>query len=518
MSLSSENETEISTRTYWRVYCLVFIFDGLLVALCGSIYVELQHQLSTTTVTVSLMYSALSMGYIVSNIACGFLADRITEVHRLLSFWMALTSLVVIALPLTTSVPLAFVWLTLIGVGWAVIETLFTLLVFRLYPTTSGARFCWGSILIMASSFVTSFLMQFSIQFTGSYLYPCVFFGIVGLTHAVLVLFLKTPVHDPLRALKRQMSVSRVDTRSTISTVSSPSAVRSPISPMSPMSVMTPPPEGASDTENDTDFEDAADPETLTPETTEADLNALARRASQRLADSRIYTKLQNATLTLLIISMGFHGATERGLLSFITTYSVDYLYVDDKFGRFLMMAYFGGVVVYRAGKQVLFPDASLMWQCVGCFALRFVLGVAFMVFGHELQVLFVLYGAMGLMSGLAVPGLCGWGELVKPTTGLSACLWWVSYGVGDVVMTMSMGALMQVHGARVMPFVVAVPMLMGAVCAAVAAVLYVRMQREEQRVFEHVGVPTKDGEEVNGEGERAGAVDGCVAITVPME
>merc|ERR1712087_489911 len=99
----------------------------------------------------------------------------------------------------------------------------------------------------------------------------------------------------------------------------------------------------------------------------------------------------------------------------------------------------------------------------------------------------------MGAMSGLAVPGLCGWGELVKPTTGLVASLWWVSYGAGDTLMTLSMGSMMQLHGARVMPYVVALPMLLGAVCAAVAAALYKRMQGEAQRVFEHVALPNKD-------------------------
>ena len=57
---------------------------------------------------------------------------------------------------------------------------------------------------------------------------------------------------------------------------------------------------------------------------------------------------------------------------------------------------------------------------------------------GHEQPFLFALYRALGAMSRLAVPELCGWDEL--------ASLWWVCYSAGDSLVTLSMAPLCAVR------------------------------------------------------------------------
>ena len=60
------------------------------------------------------------------------------------------------------------------------------------------------------------------------------------------------------------------------------------------------------------------------------------------------------------------------------------------------------------------------------------------------------------------------------------ACLWWVSYGLGDTIITFIMGAAIQYYGARVMPIVIAVPMVIGFLLSLLSWRFYIKVKEKE--------------------------------------
>ena len=210
------------------------------------------------------------------------------------------------------------------------------------------------------------------------------------------------------------------------------------------------------------------------------DLDELAKKTSLHLENSGNYSKIQNITLILLILCMGMQGAFERGLLSYITTYCYEYLEINDKYGRYFQICFYAGSVGGRVVRQIFCANSSPVYQVFVGWLLRLVLCVLFIFYGNGIAVLYVLYILMGILSGGAIPGLCSWGELIKPTTGFIACMWWVSYGTGDAIMSFTMGGLIQKYGSFLMPIIILFPLLFGVILNIIAVLMFTISKKKE--------------------------------------
>jgi len=447
-ALSRENQVKPrNTRLYFLVYCLAFFFDGFLLSFGGSIYVDLQRDLEVSPSMISWIYASMSIGFIVSNIACGYIADRVTNLHQIQSLLIFITSLCVISIPYNRHVASTFATMTMIGVGWAANETHCLLLVIRLYPTHSTTMLFLMAIVMNVFGGLVPLSIQLSISYTGSYAYPFLVFGCVGIAHSVSVLLLDTPQHDELRALKRQ--VSKTDTSASVGKI-----------------------------------------------------EEVARASADVLQGTPKHRRLQITTVALLMATMCFHGAIVKGLTAFITPYCTEYLHVDEQLGRYLITCYFYSCLLLRVCRQLCFANSNVVPQVVAAFVLGLALQMGFVLFvnGARVWLVFVLYNCIGLCTGAVLPGLWGWAESIRTTTGMIACLWWVSYGVGDAAITLVMGALSQNFGIRVLPIVVAVPMLLALLCVALAVLLFRALNDEERKVFDMIQnakCPTADGPSV---------------------
>ena len=190
---------EPDTKIYFMVYCLTYAFDGFTLGFGGAIYLELQRNLGASTLTVSWIYSALAIGFMVASIGYGYSADHLKEVHRLHAPTIFITSLCFLYMPYCTNTVVMFVLFSIIGIGWAGNETFYCLFTFRLYPMTSNKMIFWVTIIATLFAASTPLFFELSIAFFDSIEYPFIIFGTVGIIHSILVLFLKTPQHDALR-------------------------------------------------------------------------------------------------------------------------------------------------------------------------------------------------------------------------------------------------------------------------------------------------------------------------------
>jgi len=473
---SEENAHGADTRVYFAAYFFTFLVDGFLFGFPGSLFEEFKLKLDTSTLTMSWIYASMSIGYIAANIGFGYIADRVVEVHRVQSVLMFIVALCLGAIPFTESIPVMFVLFTIAGVGLGGNETHFTLLIFRLYAMDGSRMFLFILLLNMVSCGLTPLIIQFSIAITSSYAPPFVLCGIMSMIHSVSILFLPTPRHDELRALKRQVSAKQItantDHKPDGKPVSDHQSDQTEDNPKSP--------EGPFPTES-------SPPPSSVMEVDDVNVAEFAKSASMRLQDDTNYLKLQNATIVLLQLTMMTTGMLWRGVLAFITTYCSEYLHVDDQYGRYLMSLFFWFGILYRLIALACFPNAQLGHHVLASYASEVVMITLFILFGDNLTVLFVLYCAIGFCSGIVPPGLCAWAENIKPTTGLIACLWWVMFGIGDAIITFVMGALIDEYGARIMPMVLLGPVIAGLLLSMLSMRFYKELRAKEDAVIELV-------------------------------
>eukprot|EP00484_Ammonia_sp_Unknown_P019035 CAMPEP_0197030330 /NCGR_PEP_ID=MMETSP1384-20130603/9588_1 /TAXON_ID=29189 /ORGANISM="Ammonia sp." /LENGTH=470 /DNA_ID=CAMNT_0042459653 /DNA_START=51 /DNA_END=1463 /DNA_ORIENTATION=- len=435
----------VPTKYYYSIYALALAFDGFICTFPAAIYVELQTRLNTSVLIISWIYTAMSIGYILGNVACGYLTDHIKEAHRLQSAILFACGIAVICVPFTSNIQFIFALFTIIGAGMASNETHYTIFIFRLYPADGVTMYFWCVVIFDLFAILSASSIQFSLSLTGTDLYAFVIFGGIAIVHSIAILFVETPKHDEYRAIKRRASSLPKDAC-------------------------------AADEVMDDGF--------------------FAEAAATKLKLSSTYQRLQNVTITLLLFGMSLHAMTLGGFLSFSTVYCRDYLHIDDKYGRYFIMSFWSGGLVVLFLRQLLVSNSSPVLAVVISNILRCVLQVVFIALSkvtNAAPVYLVLYALCGATSGMNAAALCSWAELIRPTTGLIACLFWVFYGVGSATMMLSMGELTERYGAKWIPFIICVPLFVAAVVNAIAVTTYKMIQKQESIAFEEVKQPSID-------------------------
>ena len=190
------------------------------------------------------------------------------------------------------------------------------------------------------------------------------------------------------------------------------------------------------------------------------------------------------------MICLGFQGSFERGILSYITTYCNDYLEINDKYGRYYIICFYSGNILYRLTRQALYANTEPVWEVFIAWIVKLVILIIFIFYGDNKEILFILYTLIGISNGGCGPGLMCWGELIKPTTGIISAMWLVSYGIGDAIMSFTMGNLIQEYGAFLMPIIVTVPWGFGLILNAIAVITFRMIRKREELAFQEIQSP----------------------------
>merc|ERR1712087_1020962 len=104
-----------------------------------------------------------------------------------------------------------------------------------------------------------------------------------------------------------------------------------------------------------------------------------------------------------LILCYAMFSMIRNGFTTFITTYVSDYLGHDDAIGRYLIVTfYMGQFVVALVGSMVksLNPRKSVL----ASFGSFLVCTAIFILFGHELILVFIIFAVAGFVGGVTYP------------------------------------------------------------------------------------------------------------------
>ena len=127
-----------------RINMPLTIHAGFLFSFPGAIYVELQNKMDTSISVISWIYSCLSIGFIISNIISGYIADHMIEIHRLHAFMIFITSICIICVPLIDNLIIMFTIFIIIGIGFGINSLSYCLFIFRLYPICMEGKCFFG--------------------------------------------------------------------------------------------------------------------------------------------------------------------------------------------------------------------------------------------------------------------------------------------------------------------------------------------------------------------------------------
>merc|ERR1712228_904944 len=150
---------------------------------------------------------------------------------------------------------------------------------------------------------------------------------------------------------------------------------------------------------------------------------------------------------------------------------------------RYYIMCFWASLASFRIIKSLFFPNFNVIYLVtIGGFIFRLIFGIVFIFYGNDVISLFVVYVLLGFSGSATLPGLLTWVELIRPTTGLISCSWWIFYGIGDAAMSFSMGSLIEIYGASVMPVAVAVAVGFGLLFNILAVVTFTTLKLKESK------------------------------------
>eukprot|EP01084_Bolivina_argentea_P044035 81073_1 len=422
-----------NTRPYLITYLLMFCVLGFNDSADASIYTDIQHQLNTSTVKMSWIYSAGAFAMIFSSFISGYIIDKYIETHRYATIMLCLDIITGCLIPFINNIPIMFVLFILSGFAFAAVDTCSAVWIFRVYPQNGGQMYFLFDTVRDVIGTITPLIFQLSISKTTQYSYPIFLFSFIGFIVMILLLFLPTPKHDKLRTIKRDIAAKiKLKTKETTVDIS----VGEEINPLK-------------ESENLSTID-------------EKKLTEMSVNASVRLKQHPKYTQMQCLIISIFIVIMFFYGAFSEGSGVFILTYCVDYLKVDESLGRYLIAVFMAANVLYRIVDLFLehICKIKLNVLCIIMVAnvIQLIACVLFICFGDIIPVLYVVYAIWGFAGSPTYPGICDVIEEVRPITGFISCMIGVGFLAGDAIFTLVTGMLIQIFGAGIFPYALNVP------------------------------------------------------------
>jgi len=194
---------------------------------------------------------------------------------------------------------------------------------------------------------------------------------------------------------------------------------------------------------------------------------------------------LKRSVVFCLALLSVLYGVVQSGVILHITVYCDQYLAVDPGFGRYLVSTFNGGQLVYRC--VVLVPNGKIKDYLKSTdFAKRYLAAMIGVVCGMlllwivvpmewKLMALFPLFAIMGSTVSGFWPYSIRLVESVTPYSGTISCVFIMCYGIGDTLIVMANGELIQIFGAFIQPVPILVACLFG--CPLLALTLFLRQR-----------------------------------------
>merc|ERR1712087_561083 len=192
---------------------------------------------------------------------------------------------------------------------------------------------------------------------------------------------------------------------------------------------------------------------------------------------------LKRAVVFCLSLLSVLYGVVQSGGIVHITVYCQQTLSVSPGFGRYLISTFNGGALFYRC--MVLLPNGKIKDYLKSTeFAKRYLTVMIGTVCGMllvwivvpmewKLFALFPLFAIMGVVISGFWPYVIRLVESVTPYSGSISCVVIMFYGIGDTLIVMANGELIEIYGAWIQPVPILVACLCGCPILALTLFLY---------------------------------------------
>ena len=211
------------------------------------------------------------------------------------------------------------------------------------------------------------------------------------------------------------------------------------------------------------------------------------------------YKTLRFATVIMFGVVLVIFMAVRSGMLTFIVLFVTDHLDGSEEVGSFLISAYFAGEVLYR-----LFASRCL------CDCLRNKMrSPSFLIFGYvvltiifcgwmavsseelnipylvQISVMFIVFGSSGFVCSTTYPAVYELCESIVPINGFAAGAFTICLGIGDLLVLLLMGEVIDIFGVSVQPMPLVALCVLQIAILGLTAILYRRYKAHEARVLQ---------------------------------
>ena len=401
------NPEATSVLWYYLCYALTFGTIGILWALPSALFTQIAHQLDITDLQTSYVILCRNIGYIASCLATAFVLDKFKETHKALAVCLIGAGISCSLIPFTTNYWMQCLLWAILGISTGTVDVTCPVYVFRKWrdnPTTKLSTF---QFILSGVLLVTPLLIELSISLFDDYCWSMLLISVCPVLGAWILMKLPTPLHDAMRSIEAQMKSRRS-----------------------------------------------------------------SRDAKEVQVELEAHHKLKSVTVTSLF-SLGIIFAWFwSGTLIHITVYCEKYLTVSSGIGRFLIASFCCGQVIMRIAKgsargQIeLYLNSSkvtLMYLWIVQFAMMMLFGLWIIVpLDQKVPTLFVIFAVAGGLMGDYMAAIFRLIDSVTPVMGRHTCFVLVLYALGELLIVIVNGAVMDKYGVKWYPFVLLIGSAIG--------------------------------------------------------
>eukprot|EP01084_Bolivina_argentea_P209867 357400_1 len=444
-STSSSKAKTAKKFIYFTMYILIYAFHGCLLSMPGAIYLELQQQLNTSSQTISWIYSSMAISSACSAILSGIIIQKFKSTHKYLAVMVLLEVIALCVIPFNQHVYIAFILFIAVGAGYSAVDICASVFIFRAFPIDGQHKFFLTQTVLSICSTSMPLIIELSLNKTNEYYIPLIIVAFIGFIFVFMAVLIPTPRHDELRTIKRQVSIKYAS-----------------VSNLSDAEV------------------DQYDTDTITQH---------AANASFILESDTTYTKLKYFMISMLVFLMFLFGTLLFGMNSFITTYCIEYLNIDAKYGRYLISSYWASNVFYRLFNVTFHKLVSCTISPVGAVVVAFIvqciiIGVAWIPFADvdsNIILMFAVFILSGFFTSPIFPGVAQWCELLTPMNGYISCFLMIGYQSGIAIISPILGISMAELGAYVLPIILLIPSIIASILSFANILLHHKCYKQKE-------------------------------------
>ena len=412
---------EIQTALMYGSVCLMTVCCGCLETLGGTLYINLEQQLNTTSSYIAYMLSIKAIWSAIGSVVSALILQYVQTANNYLSIMALLTAITIAIMPYVTSVYFMFIIFAIIGSFIGITCVTYPVYIFRLYPQHQNRALFGCTVIYGISKTLSPLLIDLSILMSKSYAPVLYIMAILLVLLTMLYYYFPTPKHDELRNTPLSSESSHIDYGTIYTKI----------------------------VEN--------------------------KRAT-------LYSRILFILFALIIFSF---SAFQSGLVNFIQKFiSVD-LGENPSIARYMISSYYFGQLFYRLCITVLFRNLDPVKSMIIGNICLMCCGVPFIMYSNYIWLLYVIYINIGFWSSIIAPGTLRWTELIKSVSGLLSGLYVVAFSIGDASMVTFMGTLIDLYGIHIFPIPICLYITFCLFSTIIAAILYHRYSSIKNQIFE---------------------------------